>query len=74
MKIHELVDQLGLYVDYNKSVCNPNDNLALYYLENNVLTNCQFESFYDCNYEDANGVVDYELTIQNTKEYLEEKA
>ena len=74
MKIHELVDQLGLYVDYNKSVCNPNDNLALYYLENNVLTNCQFESFYDCNYEDVNGVVDYELTIQNTKEYLEEKA
>ena len=74
MKIHELVEQLGLYVDYNKSVCNPNDNLALYYLENNVLTNCQFESFFDCNYEDVNGVVDYELTIQNTKEYLEEKA
>ena len=72
MKIHEFVDQLGLYVDYNKSVCNPNDNLALYYLENNVLTNCQFESFFDCNYVDVNGVVDYELTIQNTKEYKEE--
>ena len=74
MKIHELVEQLGLYVDYNKSVCNPNDNLALYYLENNVLTNCQFESFFDCNYVDANGVVDYELTIQNTKEYMEENS
>ena len=74
MKIHELVEQLGLYVDYNKSVCNPNDNLALYYLENNVLTNCQFESFFDCNYVDVNGVVDYELTIQNTKEYMEENA
>ena len=74
MKIHELVEQLGLYVDYNKSVCNPNDNLALYYLENNVLTNCQFESFFDCNYEDINGVVDYELTIQNTKEYMEENS
>ena len=72
MKIHELVEQLGLYVDYNKSVCNPNDNLALYYLENNVLTNCQFESFFDCNYVDVNGVVDYELTIQNTQEYMEE--
>ena len=53
MKIHELVEKLGLYVDYNKSVCNPNDNLALYYLENNVLTNCTFESFFDCNYEDV---------------------
>tara|TARA_R100000353_G_scaffold152227_1_gene110537 strand:+ start:1054 stop:1278 length:225 start_codon:yes stop_codon:yes gene_type:complete len=74
MKIHELVEQLGLYVDYNKSICNPNDNLALYYLENNVLTNCQFESFFDCNYEDINGVVDYELTIQNTKEYMEENS
>ena len=74
MKIHELVEQLGLYVDYNKSVCNPNDNLALYYLENNVLTNCQFESFFDCNYEDVNGVVDYELTIQNTHEYMEENS
>ena len=74
MKIHELVEQLGLYVDYNKSVCNPNDNLALYYLENNVLTNCQFESFFDCNYVDVNGVVDYELTIQNTQEYMEENS
>jgi len=74
MKIHELVEQLGLYVDYNKSVCNPNDNLALYYLEKNVLTNCQFESFFDCNYEDVNGVVDYELTIQNTQEYMEENS
>ena len=74
MKIHELVDQLGLYVDYNKSAVNPNDNLALYYLENNILTNCQFESFFDCNYEDVNGVVDYELTIQNTQEYMEENS
>ena len=72
MKVHELADKLGIFVDYDKSVCNPNDNLSFYYLEKNVLTNCQFESFFDCNYVDVNGVVDYELTIQNTKEYKEE--
>ena len=74
MKVHELADTLGLFVDYDKSVCNPNDNLSFYYLEKNVLTNCQFESFFDCNYEDIHGNVDYEFTIQNTYEFMEENA
>ena len=74
MKVHELADTLGLFVDYDKSVCNPNDNLSFYYLEKNVLTNCQFESFFDCNYEDIHGNVDYEFTIQNTHEFMEENA
>ncbi len=74
MKVHELADTLGLFVDYDKSVCNPNDNLSFYYLEKNVLTGCQFESFFDCNYEDVYGNVDYEFTIQNTYEFMEENA
>ena len=74
MKVHELADKLGIFVDYDKSVCNPNDNLTFYYLEKNVLTNCQFESFFDCNYEDVYGNVDYEFTIQNTYEFIEENA
>ena len=74
MKVHELVDKLGIFVDYDKSVCNPNDNLSFYYLEKNILTNCQFESFLDCNYEDIHGNVDYEFTIQNTYEFMEENA
>ena len=74
MKVHELIDKLGLFVDYDKSICNPNDNLSFYYLEKNVLTGCQFESFFDCNYEDVYGNVDYEFTIQNTHEFIEENA
>ena len=74
MKVHELADTLGLFVDYDKSVCNPNDNLSFYYLEKNILTNCQFESFLDGNYEDIHGNVDYEFTIQNTYEFMEENA
>ena len=74
MKVHELADTLGIFVDYDKSVCNPNDNLTFYYLKNSVLTNCQFESFFDCNYEDIHGNVDYEFTIQNTHEFMEENA
>ena len=74
MKVHELADKLGIFIDYDKSVCNANDNLSFYYLEKNVLTGCQFESFFDCNYEDVYGNVDYEFTIQNTYEFMEENA
>ena len=60
MKAKELLQKL--------SVCNPEDNITFYYLKNHTLINCQLESFFDCNYEDVNGGVDYELTIQETKE------
>ena len=54
MKIKQLIEELGLSVDYEKSTCNPDDNITFYYLKNNHLTNCQFESFFDCNYIDIN--------------------
>ena len=65
MKAKELLEKL--------SVCNPEENITFYYLKNNTLTNCQLESFFDCNYEDVNGVVDYEFTIQETHEFQEDQ-
>ena len=44
MKIKQLIEELGLFVDYEKSTCKPDDNITFYYLKNNHLTNCQFES------------------------------
>lgn len=72
MKIKQLIEELGLFVDYEKSLCNPNDNISFYYLKDNILTNCQFESFFDCNYVDINDNVDYEFTIQDTNEIMED--
>ena len=72
MKIKQLIEELGLSVDYEKSKCNPDDNITFYYLKNNHLTNCQFESFFDCNYIDINDNVDYEFTIQDTSEVMED--
>ena len=66
MKVKELLNIL--------SDAKPDDNIAFYYLEKNTLTNSTFESFFDCNYVDVNGVVDWELTVQNTMEYLEENS
>ena len=66
MKVKELLNIL--------SDAKPDDNIAFYYLEKNTLTNSTFESFLDCNYVDVNGVVDWELTVQNTMEYLEENS
>ena len=44
MKVKELLDIL--------SDADPNDNVAFYYLEKNVLNRGEFESFFDCMYED----------------------
>ena len=57
MKVKELLDIL--------SDANPNDNVAFYYLEKDVLNRGEFESFFDCMYEDIHGVRDFEFTIQN---------
>jgi len=66
MKVKELLNIL--------SDAKPDDNITFYYLEKNTLANSTFESFFDCNYVDVNGVVDWELTVQNTMEYLEENS
>ena len=65
MKVKELLDIL--------SDANPNDNVAFYYLEKDVLNRGEFESFFDCMYEDIHGVRDFEFTIQNYMEVQEEK-
>ena len=73
MKVKELVEELGLFVDYNKSDLRPDDNITFYYMQNDTLINSTFESFFDCNYEDVNGNVDYEFTIQNTMEVMNDE-
>ena len=65
MKVKELLDIL--------SDADPNDNVAFYYLEKDVLNRGEFESFFDCMYEDIHGVRDFEFTIQNYMEVQEEK-
>ena len=65
MKVKELLDIL--------SDANPNDNVAFYYLEKDTLMRGEFESFFDCMYEDIHGVRDFEFTIQNYMEVQEEK-
>jgi len=73
MKVKELVKELGLFVDYNKSDLRPDDSITFYYMQNDTLINSTFESFFDCNYEDVNGNVDYEFTIQNTMEVMNDE-
>tara|TARA_Y100001973_G_C4947254_1_gene208519 strand:+ start:223 stop:447 length:225 start_codon:yes stop_codon:yes gene_type:complete len=73
MKVKELVKKLGLFVDYNKSDLRPDDSITFYYMQNDTLINSTFESFFDCNYEDVNGNVDYEFTIQNTMEVVNDE-
>ena len=60
MKVKELLNIL--------SDADPNDNVAFYYLEKDTLVRSQFESFFDCMYEDIHGVRDFEFTIQNYME------
>ena len=66
MKVSELADKLGLFVDYNKSDSKPDEEITFYFLKDNILTNCQLES--TCWYPDM-GI---EFTIQDTSEVLEE--
>ena len=66
MKVKELLNIL--------SDAKPDDNITFYYMEKDTLTNSTFESFLDCNYEDVNGVVDWEFTVQNYMEHIEENA
>ena len=60
MKVKELLNILH--------DADPNDNVAFYYLEKDTLVRSQFESFFDCMYEDIHGVRDFEFTIQNYME------
>ena len=64
MKVKELVKELGLFVDYNKSDLQPDDNITFYFLKNDTLTNCQLE--------DINSYgMGIEFTIQDTSELQE---
>ena len=65
MKVSELADKLGLFVDYNKSDSKPDEEITFYFLKNDTLTNCQVE---DINSYDM-GI---EFTIQDTSEVFEE--
>ncbi len=64
MKVSELADKLGLFVDYNKSDSKPDEEITFYFLKDNILTNCQFE---DINYYGM-GI---EFTIQDTYDGIE---
>ena len=65
MKVSELAEKLGLFVDYNKSDSKPDEEITFYFLKDNILTNCQLE---DINYYGM-GI---EFTIQDTSEVFEE--
>tara|TARA_X000000368_G_scaffold90759_1_gene69288 strand:- start:316 stop:489 length:174 start_codon:yes stop_codon:yes gene_type:complete len=56
MTIKDLINKL--------KTCDPDDNITFYYLQNDCLTNCQFENI---NWGDDNG---WELTIQDTSELI----
>ena len=65
MKVSELADKLGLFVDYNKSDSKPDEEITFYFLKDNILTNCQLE--------DINSYgMGIEFTVQDTSEVLEE--
>tara|TARA_R100001082_G_C4308230_1_gene135572 strand:- start:11 stop:220 length:210 start_codon:yes stop_codon:yes gene_type:complete len=66
MKVSELEEKLGLFVDYNKSAVKPDEEITFYFLKNDILTNCQVE--------DINSYgMGIEFTIQDTSELLEEE-
>ena len=58
MTVQELINKL--------KICDPNDHITIYYLQNDSLTNSQFETII---WGDDMG---WELTIQNTSELIEE--
>ena len=57
MTVTELIDKL--------KDCDPNDHMTFYYLQNDILTNCQFETL-------LWGGINWELTVQNTEEFMKE--
>ena len=59
MTVQELINKL--------KTCDPNDHITFYYLQNDSLTNCQFETLIWGN------DMGWELTIQNTSELIEEE-
>jgi hypothetical protein len=59
MTVKELIGKL--------QTCDPNDHITFYYLKNHHLTNCQFETLI------WGDDMCWELTIQNTQEFMEEE-
>ncbi len=57
MIVQELINKL--------ETCKPSDHITFYYLQNDSLTNCQFETL-------IWGGINWELTVQNTEEFMEE--
>ena len=66
MKVSELEKKLGVFVDYNKSAVEPDEEITFYFLKNNTLTNCQVEDI-------SSYGMGIEFTIQDTSELLEEE-
>ena len=60
MKIGTLMEELSQF--------NYDDNLQFYFLKNNELKSCNFESILDANYKGEDGYTTIELTIQDSSE------
>ena len=63
MKVGTLLEELSKF-DYD-------DNLVLYFLNNDELKSWQLESIIDANYEDDEGYTHIELTIQDIQEEVD---
>ena len=60
MKIGTLMEELSNF--------NYDDNLQFYFLKNDELKSCNFESLMDAKYEGEDGHTTIELTIQDSSE------
>ena len=56
MKVGTLLEELSKF-DYD-------DNLVLYFLQNEELKSCYLESLFDANYDDGEGNSHIELTLE----------
>ena len=56
MRVSDLFNQLSQF--------DPNDNLVLYFLQNEELKSCYLESLFDANYDDGEGNSHIELTLE----------